>query len=109
MLKLNRLIDKSRQVVDLTKIGVKIEKEEANIEKLYANLGRVFYQLNEKSPEIVYDDLFRGIVGSIYQLDVLKKQINIINNVKKCQQCDNTLDDTDLYCAKCGTRTVEFL
>ena len=75
MLKMGNLLTKGRQVVDLTRMGVKIEKAETNIEKLYANLGRVFYKIHEKSPEIMYDDLFRTIAGSELQLRQLKDEV----------------------------------
>jgi len=102
MLKLSRILDKGRQVIDLTKIGVKIEKEEKNIEKLYANLGRVFYKVHEKAPEVMYEDLFRTIGGAQRQLEYLKNEAQIISGRGKCQKCDHDLKETDLYCPLCG-------
>ena len=78
MLKLGQFINKGRAVIDLTKLGVKLEKEEANLEKLYANLGRVFYKINGKSPEIMYNDLFRTIAGSELQLQQLKEEYDLV-------------------------------
>jgi len=102
MSKLSRFLDKGRQVIDLTKIGVKIEKEEKNIEKLYANLGRVFYKVHEKAPEVMYEDLFRAIGGAERQLEYLKNEAQIISGRGKCQKCDHELKETDLYCSLCG-------
>jgi len=99
---LKHFLDKGRQVVDLTKMGVKIEKEEQNIEKLYANLGRVFYKVHEKAPEIMYEDLFRTIAGAERQLEYLKNEAQIISGKYKCQKCDHDLQSTDLYCSLCG-------
>jgi len=102
MVKLSNFLTKGRQVVDLTKIGVKVDKAEENIEKLYANLGRVFYKVHGSSPEIVYDDLFRTIAGAELQLQQLKDEVELIKNQGKCRSCENELKTTDSYCANCG-------
>jgi len=102
MFKIGNFIDKGRQVIDLTKMGVKVEKEEQNIEKLYANLGRVFYKVHEKAPEIMYEDLFRTILGAEKQLEYLKNEALIISGKYKCQKCDHDLLSADLYCSLCG-------
>jgi len=102
MMRISNVIDKGRQVIDLTKMGVKIEKEEQNVEKLYANLGRVFYKIHEKAPEIMYEDLFRTITGAERQLEYLKNEALIISGKYKCQKCDHDLQPTDLYCSLCG-------
>ena len=96
------VIDKSRQVVDLTKIGVKIDKEEKNIEQLYANLGRVFYQVNKEAPEVMYEDLFRTIAGAKKQLAYLKQEVDTVRGLKRCVSCGSELQATDLFCSVCG-------
>ena len=102
MFKISSIVDKGRQVIDLTKMGAKIEKEEENIEKLYANLGRVFYKTHDKAPEVMYEDLFRTISGVERQLKYLKNEALILSGKYKCQKCDNDLKPTDLYCSSCG-------
>ena len=102
MSRLSRFLDRGRQVVDLTKMGVKIEKEEENIEKLYANLGRVFYKVHEVAPEIVYADLFRTIEGAERQLEYLKRESELISGRGKCGKCDYELNANDAYCSSCG-------
>ena len=109
MLKLGNFLDKGRQVMDLTKMGVKIEKEELNIEKLYSNLGRVFYKVHEKAPEVMYEDLFRTISGAEAQLEYLKNEALIISGKYKCQKCDHDLQSTDLYCSLCGEAIQQML
>ncbi|MCL1990272.1 MAG: hypothetical protein FWG67_05200 [Defluviitaleaceae bacterium] len=102
MSRLSRFLDRGRQVVDLTKMGIRIEKEEENIETLYANLGRVFYKVHEMSPEVMYEDLFRTIAGSERQLAYLKRETQLISGRGKCQKCDHALHVNDLYCSLCG-------
>ena len=109
MLKISNFVDKGRQIIDLTKIGVKIEKEELNIEKLYANLGRVFYKVHEKAPEVMYEDLFRTILGAQKQLEYLKNEALIISGKYKCQKCDHDLQSSDLYCSLCGEVALQGL
>ncbi|MCL2560266.1 MAG: hypothetical protein FWE07_07230 [Turicibacter sp.] len=97
------VIDKSRQVVDLTKIGLKIDKEEKKLEQLYANLGRVFYQVNkEVAPEVMYEDLFRTITGRTKQLEYLKLEIDTVRGLKRCVACGHGLEATNLFCSTCG-------
>lgn len=100
---LSEVFDKSRQVVDLTKIGVKIDKEEKNIEQLYANLGRVFYQVNKEAPEVMYEDLFRTIAGAKKQLAYLKQELDTVRGLKHCASCNGQLEATDLFCSVCGS------
>lgn len=99
---INDVFDKSRQVVDLTKIGVKIDKEEKNVEQLYANLGRVFYQVNKEAPEVMYEDLFRTIGGAKKQLAYLKQELDTVRGLKRCVACNSELEATDLFCSVCG-------
>jgi len=102
MSKLNQMLNKSRQFIELTKIGVKIEKVEKNIEQLYANLGRVFYKIHEqKAPEIMYADLFRTILGAKQQLEYLKNEAYTLSNQKKCQICNNDLPPDAMTCGLC--------
>ena len=102
MSKISRFLDKGRQVVELTRMGVKIEKEEQNIEKLYANLGRVFYKVHDVAPEVMYEDLFRTIAGAYRQLEYFQQEAKLISNRGKCQTCDHDMHPTDVYCASCG-------
>lgn len=102
MTKITQLFQKSQQVVDLAKLGVKIEKEEINLEKLYANLGRVFYKIHQHAPELIYDDLFRTIAGCQLQLNQVKTEYQQIKAHGKCQQCQAELKKSDSYCANCG-------
>lgn len=103
MSKWSRFLDRGRQVVDLTKMGVRIEKEVENIEKLYANLGRVFYKVHEVAPEVMYADLFRTIEGAERQLEHLKRESELISGRGKCQKCEHDLHVNDVYCSLCGT------
>jgi len=103
MSKFNRFLDRGRQMVELTKVGVKIEKEEANIDKLYENLGRVFYKAHSKAPEVMYADIFRTIAGAEHQLEFLKKEASLISNRGRCQHCEQDMDPNALFCSKCGT------
>lgn len=109
MSRLSRFLDRGRQVVDLTKMGVKIEKEEENIEKLYANLGRVFYKVHEVAPEVMYADLFRTIEGAERQLEYLKREAELISGRGKCEKCEHELNVNDMYCSSCGTAVTKEL
>jgi len=107
MSRISRFLDRGRQVVDLTKMGVKIEKEEENIEKLYANLGRVFFKIHEVAPEVMYADLFRTIEGAERQLEFLRREVELISGRGKCEKCENELHIDDLYCSACGTAVIK--
>jgi len=96
------VIGKSRQVVDLTKVGMKIDKEEKSIEKLYANLGRVFYQVNKEAPEVMYEDLFRTIAGAKKQIEYLQQELDTVRGLKRCVSCSGELEVTDSFCSVCG-------
>ena len=97
------VIDKSRQVIGITKIGMKIDKEEKNIEQLYANLGRVFYQVHkEVAPEVMYEDLFRTISGAKKQLEHLKSEVDTVRGGGRCVSCGAVINETDSFCSMCG-------
>lgn len=106
MKKFTNVLDRGRQIIDLTKIGTKIEKETDNIEKLYANLGRVFYKVHDKAPEIMYDDIFRAIDGAERELKHLKKEYQLVSTQNQCQRCEKTLSASDAYCPSCGHAVV---
>ena len=96
------MFNRSKQVVGMTSLGLKMDKEEENLERLYANLGRLFYKVNEKSPDVVYDDMYRAIVGSMRQVEYYKSEVERVRGVKRCASCEGEIMLDGMFCSYCG-------
>jgi len=95
-------LEKTKRYAEISKINVKLLEEEEQLEKLYANLGRLYFQLNEKEPEIIYQDLFRAIEGSLQNIAHCQKTINEMKGLKACQSCGEEIAEGAVYCPQCG-------
>ena len=95
-------IEKTKQFTEISKLTAKLLDEEEQLEKLYANLGRTYYQINEKNPEAIYQDIFRAIEGSLENIKYQQKIINELKGLKTCESCHKEVAEEATFCSHCG-------
>ena len=95
-------IEKTKQFTEISKLAGKLLDEEEQLEKLYANLGRTYFQINEKDPEAIYQDIFRAIEGSLENIKYQQKVINELKGLKACESCHKEVAEEATFCSHCG-------
>lgn len=96
------MVNKTKQLAELSRLSLKLDEEEEQLEALYANLGRAFYQVTDGEPELIYQDLFRAVDGSLKNIAYFHKHINELKGLRYCNYCGDAVDETAVYCASCG-------
>lgn len=96
-------LEKTKQMTEISKLNIKLAEEDEQLEKLYANLGRLYYQqLNEKEPEILFQDICQAVAGSIKNMNYYQKAINDLKGIKHCETCGEEVQEGACYCSHCG-------
>ena len=95
-------LEKGKQFVGMSKIGLKLSKEEEQLEKLYANLGRLHYKVNFDEPEELYADMFRAIAGAQTQVKFLQSEIDRVRGFRRCVFCGEETEISGTFCSYCG-------
>lgn len=103
------VVQKSNDVVEITKLKMAISSAEAEAEELIADVGRLVYDAyksGEGNPELVEE--------KCEQIEALKKDIeekrNLfakLRNLKRCNECEYENEAEAVYCCKCGSKLPE--
>lgn len=105
------LVNKSKELVETSKIKYTINTEENNIEELYKLIGQELYKNfkndklhdNKLSNDKIYE-YFNNIKKIEKKIKKLKKELNEIEDIKLCSTCQNTIDKNCTYCSYCGAK-----
>lgn len=103
------VIQKSNDVVEITKMKIAINGAENDADELVREIGKLVYDAyksGEGNAELVeekctkLDDIYRDI-------EEKKSQFAKLRNLKKCDECgrENSADAT--FCDKCGAKLPE--
>lgn len=100
---------KSGVLVEISKLNLNIANEEDSIKELYESLGRAVYE--DYNNGHITDELMIGDCNEIIKhennIKELKKKINALKNIKKCQGCGFEMKLNVAYCPKCGLKQEE--
>lgn len=102
----NKVVKKSNELVDVTKLSYAISTEESELKKKYERIGRMVYEAKcgegELSDEI--NTLCDDIALSLEKIADLKKQMQILKNKKTCPHCGREMAADAQFCSACGCK-----
>ena len=97
-------VDKTKKVTNIAIVNTKISEAERKIEKLYKDLGEAYCVNFGDNPanelKIIIDDI--NLKKS--EIEELRKELDDIKGVKKCNNCGENIDSTAAFCPKCGAQ-----
>ena len=99
---------KTGEVVNTQKQKLDVASLENKCNKLYASLGKIYFE-EVKDSENLSDEamsLVNQIKDFNSKIDELKNDINAAKKLKVCPNCNANIDETDVFCPHCGTKTV---
>ena len=100
------VIDKTTNIVDITKLNLSKSDAENKINKLYEQIGEIVYK--EYANGIEFDgkigDLCIEIDKFKAQTDEINEQIASLKNTVVCTDCGQYNEKSSEYCSKCGAK-----
>ncbi len=100
------VIDKTTNIVDITKLTLAKNDAEGKVTRLYEQIGEIVWDKHNDGTD------FDGKIGELCveidkfksELEELKKQISGLKNTSICSACGQSNDKSSEYCSKCGSR-----
>lgn len=101
----HKVIGKTNNVVDQTKVKFAISDTQNKINELFAEVGREIYACHTNgsdSPD--FSDTFAKLGDLHNEVEDLCEQLSRLKNTKQCPACNTYNDKNNEYCAKCGEK-----
>lgn len=102
-------VEKSQELYEVTKINLTISNEREKISKIYKEMAKNVYDLykqGEISSKILKDKCDEIDLCEM-KINKLKEQILDMKNIKPCQNCETNLENSSIYCYKCGIKQIK--
>lgn len=94
--------EKTKEVAEITKLNAKILDIQNKLDKAYMELGKKYLELHPAND----DDDMKSVVDAVYaledQLKEVRKQLQSLKGVAKCETCGCECDAEAVFCSKCG-------
>lgn len=101
-----KVVKKSGQLVDATKLTYQTATEEAELKKKFERIGRMVYAAKcgegELSDEI--NTLCDDIQLSLEKIEDLKARVQVLKNKKDCPHCGKEISADAQFCSGCGCK-----
>ena len=95
-------VQKTKEVADFTKTNAKILDVQNKLDKAYVEVGKKYLELHPAND----DDDMKAVVDAVYaledQLKELRKQLQDLKGVVKCEVCGCECGTEAAFCSKCG-------
>lgn len=92
-----------RSFDDTASLNTALSEEEKKIDDLYTQTGKLYYALHSQDYEEDFDALIVSITSSCEKIESIKKQIQDIKAVKRCESCGAKVPNDSSFCNACGS------
>ena len=102
-------VDKSNEIVEITKLRYAISDIEGDISKLMRDIGESVYEAykDNKEPSEAINENCAAIDEKYAQVEEMRAKLNEIKNVTVCPKCGAAMDKESCFCSKCGEKLSE--
>ena len=99
---------KTGEVVTTQKQKIDVATLENKCNKVYAALGKLYFDETKDSTDLDIETkaLVLDIKNYLSKIESLKSEINAAKKLKNCPNCNATINETDIFCPICGSKTV---
>lgn len=102
----NTVAEKSKDLVEISKLTLSISSEESKIKELYIKIGQEVFEKHSKGiyidPDLV--PTCNDLLGMSDNITAMKEKINELKNKRVCTECNTELADNIVFCPKCGSK-----
>ncbi|MBO5059416.1 MAG: hypothetical protein J6C82_00700 [Clostridia bacterium] len=100
------VVDKTTNIVDITKLNLALNETEGKLNKLYAKIGEIVYTKYAEGAEFDGElgEICKEITSFKEEADKLKEQIAELKSSAVCANCGQHNDKESGFCSKCGAK-----
>lgn len=101
---------KTGDTIAVYKLQSQIKNAEEDVQRIYAAIGEICYAAHKtgKAPEGL-ESLFENIDRMNASISELRDEIDMLNNIVRCPNCDGSVEIGVKFCSKCGFKMPEEL
>ncbi len=99
-------VDKSNEIVEITKLKYAIADMEGDISKLMREIGESVYEAykDSKEPDETINESCATISEKYAQIDEMRAKLNELKKLTICPKCGAAMDKDSQFCSKCGEK-----
>ncbi|NLM72981.1 MAG: zinc ribbon domain-containing protein [Clostridiaceae bacterium] len=101
------IADKSKDVIEVTKLNSQIATEKDKIKELYQKIGEHVYNNYVAGESTVNDELCAEIKEINAKIEELSAKVLELKNATLCPNCNAELAKDVTFCSKCGAKVKE--
>jgi rubrerythrin len=98
------ITDKSKDVIEITKLNSQINGEKDKIKELYYKIGEQVYQAYKGGGENDFSAACAEISEIETKIAELQNKVLELKNAAKCPNCGAEVSKETTFCSKCGTK-----
>ncbi|MBQ7717802.1 MAG: zinc ribbon domain-containing protein [Clostridia bacterium] len=99
-------VDKSNEIVEITKLKFALSDIESDISKLMRDIGESVYEAykENKEPDEEINANCALIAEKYEQAEEMRAKINELKKLTQCPKCGCAMDKDAQFCSKCGEK-----
>ena len=101
------VMDKGKELADITKINLAISDEEKKLEEAYKKIGKLFVEKIGDRAEGDFAELVTVAKEADTKIDELRQQIKDIKGIAVCPKCGTQVQADAVFCNACGAKLRE--
>ena len=101
------VVDKGKEIADITKINLAISDEERRLDESYKKIGKLFVEKVADRAEGDFAELVEAVHASQTKIGEYKKQIKDIKGIAVCPKCASEIQADAIFCNHCGAKIDE--
>lgn len=109
----NKAAEKTKQITDSTVNASKLrtlqKNAEKNINACYIQLGKAYYENSHDNCDNIYKEIIAAIDREKEIYNNAEKELDTLNGVKRCPECNKQLNDDSKFCDGCGVKLPEII
>lgn len=98
---------KAKEVSEVASLRNQIRQQEKTIDEIYIKLGKKYFEAHKDDVSDESAEDIASIITALAGIDTLNQQINEIKGCVSCPSCGTAVEDSSVFCSKCGTKIGE--
>jgi hypothetical protein len=98
------ITEKSKDMIEITKLNSQINAEKDKIRNLYTNIGEQLYKNYLAGESTAYDEICLQIKEIEDKIKELQDKVLELKNASKCPGCGAEVAKGIAFCSQCGTK-----
>ena len=98
-------IQKTKVLSEISKLNSQISEEENQKNYAFHKMGQLYYSLHASDCEDDFIPIVNTVIESEKRISDLRKQIDALKGIQRCEKCGAELEKGAAFCSSCGAST----